>query len=116
MKMKNSNEPCCAGDFPTVGPTPLNFVGSGKPQKASKYTMSTPKGTLGRGSSPTGSSGIRGSSLIHNADGPKCHIVATLYKPNASEASMTQKRTYTVPSKAGTGDFYMERARQGQSY
>lgn len=115
--MKDSSCPdCTPSDFQTVGHSPMSYVGSGAAHPNSKYTISVPRGTMGRGSSPTGSTGNRGSSLIRNADGPKCHIVATLYKPNAAEANMTQKRTYNVPSKAGEGDFYMEKSRQGQSF
>ena len=106
----------CNSDFGTVGHSPLSYVGSGAAHPNSKYTKSVAKGTMGRGSSPTGTMASRSSVKLSESNGPKCTIVASLYKPNAAEASATQRNTYTVPSKAGVGDFWQERARQGQSY
>jgi len=104
----------CNSDFGTVGDSPLSYVGDGKASSSSKYTKSMPKGTMGRGSSPTGRAGNKGSSLIKEANGPKCSVQTTLYKANASDANMTQRNVYTVPSAAGVGGFWKERSRQGQ--
>jgi hypothetical protein len=106
----------CNSDFDTVGDNVFSFVGSGAAHPNSKYTKSVAKGTMGRGSSPTGTMASRSNVKLSEGDGPKCTIVASLYKPNAAEASATQRNTYLVPSKAGVGDFWSEKARQGQSY
>jgi hypothetical protein len=104
----------CKSDFGTVGHSPLSYVGSGAAHPNSKYTKSVPKGTMGRGSSPTGTMASRSSVKLNEADGPKCTVVATLYKANAAEASASQRNTYLVKSAAGVKDFFTERARQGQ--
>jgi hypothetical protein len=104
----------CNSDFNTVGDKPLSFVGSGQPSKPSPYTKSLPKNTMGRGASPTGTMAIRSNVKLPESGGPKCTVVATLYRPNAAEASAQLRNTHNIPSKAGVGDFWQERARQGQ--
>lgn len=103
----------CKSEFGTVGHSPLSYVGGGAAHPNMKYTKSVAKGTMGRGSSPTGTMASRSNVKLNEGDGPKCSIQATLYKPNAAEASATERNTYVVPSKAGVGDFWSERARQG---
>jgi hypothetical protein len=100
--------------FGTVGDSPLSYVGSGAAHPNSKYTKSVPKGTMGRGSSPTGTMASRSNIKLNEADGPKCSIQATLYHANAPEASAQMRNTKLVPSKAGIGDFWNEKMRSGQ--
>lgn len=104
----------CSSDFNTVGDSPLSYVGSGAAHPNSKYTKSVAKGTMGRGASPIGKMASRSNIKLNEGDGPKCTIVATLYKANAAEASKQLRNTYLVPSKAGVGDFWQEKSRQGQ--
>jgi hypothetical protein len=104
----------CNSAFNTVGDSPLSFVGSGAAQSKSSYTKSLSRNTMGTGASPTGTMASRSNVKLPESGGPKCTIVATLYKANAAEASATQRNTYLVPSKAGVGDFWQERSRQGQ--
>src|SRR5260370_40680976 len=78
----------------------LNMSGNSSP-----YTMTKPKNTQGRGKSPTGKSAIRGHSMIHEANGPKCHIVATLYKANAAEAGKQTRNVRLLPAVMGERAF-----------
>ncbi len=109
----NSN-PCNASAFGAVGESPLSYVGSGKAPANSKYTKKLPKNSMGTGTSPTGEKGVRANKKMPETGGPKCEVVATLYHQNAAEASAQQRNTYLLPSKAGVGDFWAERSRQGQ--
>ena len=96
------------GDFPTVGDSVLSYVargGCGKPNKGKLVA----KGTEGRGKSPTGTMASRSSTKIHEAQGPRCTVKATLYKSNAAEASQTQRNVRIMPSAAGVGDFWKKR-------
>lgn len=77
------------------------------------YVMVRPKNTQGRGKSPTGRSAIRGSTMIHEANGPACTVKATLYKANAAEASATQRNVRTLP--AVMGDRAFQPARYGKT-
>lgn len=99
------------GSFPVVGDAVLSYVsrgGSARPN--TKYEKVVAKQTEGRGSSPTGKSAIRGSTMIHEANGPKCHIVSKLYSANAAEASATTRNVRVVPSAVGVGDFWKKRS------
>ena len=96
-------------DFPTVGNSVLSYVGCGGAAKRSKYTIPVSKGTMGRGSSPTGKAAIRGSNKIEEASGPRCTVVAKLYEKNAAEASNSQRNVRLMPSAAGVGDFWKKR-------
>lgn len=107
MKTSTSN-------FPTVGDSVLAYVGTGAACRTSKYTIAVPKQTMGRGSSPTGKKANRSSSLIHEANGPKCTIVATLYKANAASANDTERNVRIMPSATGVGDFWKARNITGQ--
>jgi len=102
--------------FPTVGDSVLSYVGTGGAAKRSGYTIEMPVHTMGRGKSPTGTTGKRGSSMISEADGPKCTIVSTLYKANAAEASATARNVTIMPSRAGISDFWRARVKTGQRY
>lgn len=102
--------------FPTVGNSVLSYVGSGGAAKRCGYTIEMPVHTMGRGKSPTGSTGKKGSSLIHEANGPKCTVTGTLYSANAAEASMTQRNVKIMPPAAGSKDFWRARIATGQRY
>lgn len=103
--MKNST----TTSFPTVGDSVLSYVASGGSGKPSSHTKVVAKQTMGRGKSPIGSAAIRGSSKIQEAQGPRCHVVAKLYKANAAEASAVQRNVRIMPSAAGVGDFWKKR-------
>lgn len=104
----------CKSDFGTVGDSPLSYVGSGAAHPNSKYTKSLKRNTMGTGASPTGKMASRSNIKLNEADGPKCSIQATLYKPNAAEASKQLRNTRLVKSAAGIKDFFVERSMQGQ--
>lgn len=102
--------------FPTVGDSVLSYVGNGGAAKRSGYTIEMPVNTMGKGSSPTGTTGKRGSTMIHEADGPKCTITGTLYSANSAEASATQRNVRIMPSISGVSDFWRARVKAGQRY
>lgn len=102
--------------FPTVGDSVLSYVGSGGAAKRSGYTIEMPVKTMGRGSSPTGTTGNKSGKMIHEANGPKCTITGTLYSANAAEASATQRNVKIMPSATGSGDFWRARVKAGQQY
>lgn len=52
----------------------------------------------------------RSASLIHEANGPACTIVAKICYPNAPEHNQTQRGLKTVPSSVGNRDFWGARA------
>jgi hypothetical protein len=109
-------EACPDSAYNTVGHSPLSYVGDGKPPAHSPYTKSMPRNSMGTGSSPTGKKVNRANVHMSERGGPKCTITATLYKPNAAESSAQLRNTRTLPSAAGVKDFFVERARQGQSF
>lgn len=58
---------------------------------------------------------LEGATASHRANiqerlGAKLAPSAVLYAPNAAESSLTQRNVYTVPSRAGTGDFYLRKS------
>lgn len=94
-------------DFPKMGESMehvLNLSGERSP-----YTKSTPRKTMGRGSSPTGTAAIRGRTMIKEANGPCFHIKATLYSQNAAEASAVTRNVRIMPSAVGNRDFWSKR-------
>jgi len=105
----------CNSEFGTVGDSPLSYVGAGTPGAgSSKYTKKLPRNSMGEGYSPTGTTGSRTNVKLPEIGGPRCTIEATLYRQNAAEASAQLRNTRLMPSAAGVGDFWTERARQGQ--
>jgi hypothetical protein len=100
MERSRTDEP----SFPQMGESAIHGLLnlSGRP---SAYTTSTPKKTRGRGASPTGTAGHRGSTLINEANGPSCHVTATLYKSNAAEAGMQTRNVKILKSAVGVRDF-----------
>lgn len=107
-------ESCTASEFGTVGENVLSFVGSGAAHPNSKYTTPLKRNVLGGGGMPAGTMASRSNIKLNEADGPKCTIVATLYKPNAADAGAQTRNVKLVPSKAGVGDFWNEKMRSGQ--
>lgn len=100
--------------FSTVGDSVLSYVGNGTCKQPLRGSLEA-KQTMGRGRSPIGSSAIRGNTQIHEAMGPKCCVVATLYKPNAAESSATERNVRIMPSAVGVGDFWKARTVTGQN-
>lgn len=110
--MAKTNVTNSASDFPTVGESVVQHV-CNLSGKSSKYTMVTPKKTMGRGASPIGATGgVKSHSMIHEAHGPAFTVKATLYKANAAEASMTMRNVRVVPTVVGNRDsgFWAKRA------
>lgn len=101
-------------DFPQVQDDVLGYVGHGVPQPNVRGRM-LPRGIEGRGASPTGSKADRANKL-KEGDGPRCYIQATLYKPNAAEASSQPRAVRIMPSAAGVSDFWSARSGTGQPY
>lgn len=95
-------------DFPNVGDSVLSYVGNGTPQPNVRGRM-VPKGTEGRGSSPTGSK-VNRVNKMREGDGPRCYIDQTLYQKNAAEASAQPRSLKIMPSAAGISDFWKARA------
>jgi hypothetical protein len=103
--------------LPRVGDNVLSFVGNGQPTKAnSRYTKAVPKGTMGRGKSPTGASAIKSNKRINEANGPKCTIVSKLYQANAAESSATERNVRIMSSCCGVSDFQKARSVAGSVY
>ena len=101
-----------SNDFPQVQDNILDYVGHGTPQPNIRGRM-IPKGTQGRGSSPTGTKSNRPNYQIHEANGPRCYIQATLYKSNAADASQQPRSLRIMPSAAGISDFWAARTLAG---
>jgi hypothetical protein len=95
--------------FAAVGDNVLSYVGSGAAHPDPRYTTPEPKGTMGRGKSPTGTKANRSNKMIGEISGPKCCVTATLYKPNASSASATERNVRIMPSAMGRQDFWKSR-------
>lgn len=96
-------------DFPTVGDSPLSYVGNGVPQPNVRGRM-VPRNKMGTGSSPTGSKVNRTNSLkMQDSDGPRCFVQETLYKANAADASAQPRSLRIMPSAAGVSDFWKAR-------
>jgi hypothetical protein len=82
-----------------IGKSVLNM------SRGSRYTMTVAKKTEGRGSSPTGATGKRSSTVIHEANGPKCHIDQKLYKSNAASAGEQTRNVKIMKPATGDTDF-----------
>jgi hypothetical protein len=93
---RKERESASASPFPKMGETLIqnlvNVSGNRSP-----YTMTTPKKTMGRGKSPTGTMAVRGRTQIREANGPQFHVSTTLYHQNAAEASQVLRNTKMVP-------------------
>lgn len=91
--------------FPTMGEdwiTEMINV-SGQP---SAYTKPVARKNTQSGDVPgTGTMAVKGHSVIRNANGPACTIVATIAYPNAEGSNMTGRNLRRVRP-GGTGGFY----------
>lgn len=95
-------------DFEAVGDSPLDYVGHGVPQPNVRGKL-VPKGTMGRGSSPTGTK-VNTINKLKDRDGPRCYVQETLYKKNAATASDQPRSVRIMPSAAGISDFWKARS------
>jgi len=99
--------------FPKVGDNIAKHV-MNMSRRPSPYTTLEPKKTEGRGASPTGRKANRGATMIHEANGPKCHIDQVLYKANAPEAGMQMRNVRLMKPAMGDQDFRSRKTyRQG---
>lgn len=90
------------GDFATMGPANANAVNaSGAP---SPYTKPVAKKGGSGGMIAAATANHRAAILERN--GASLRISATLYKANAAEASLVQRRVRIVPSSLGNRDFW----------
>ena len=96
MAKTKERESASPSAFPKMGDSLVEHLINTSGNR-SPYTQTTPKKTMGRGSSPTGKAAVRGRTMIHEANGPSFHISTTLYKQNAAEASATQRNTRILP-------------------
>jgi hypothetical protein len=89
--------------FPKIGDNvPVHVLNM---SRGSRYTTSVARKTGGRGSSPTGTTGHRSSSLIHEANGPRCCIKETLYAANAASAGEQTRNVRLMKPAVGCADF-----------
>lgn len=100
-----------SNDFPQVQDDVLGYVGNGIPQPNLRGKL-VPKGTQGRGSSPTGTNATR-SNKLRQGDGPRCYIQEQLYESNAADASSQPRELKIMPSAAGVSDFWAARSLAG---
>jgi len=104
MAKNTQSEP--KGKFATQGTSVAKSV-------AKSQSAAPQKGILRpRGGSKGGM--LEGATASHKANvqerlGAKLAPQATLYAPNAAEASATQRNVVTVPSAIGNRDFYLRR-------
>lgn len=70
----------------------------------SSYTMSVPKKSGGKSVQTSGKAN-RSATMIHEANGPKCHVVATLYKANAVQANDVTRGIRLLKPAKGDRDF-----------
>ena len=120
MAKKANSSVYNSSDFPVMGESLLSHILNVSGQR-SPYTKVVGKQTMGRGASPTGRSAIRPHTMIHEANGPKCSIQATLYKANSAEASKVLRNTTMVapvierPDHVGSAKtFWTERRQYAQ--
>lgn len=78
----------------------LNLSGAPSP-----YTTRTPIKRGGKSVQVSGTKSNRSATMIHEANGPACKIVATLYKKNAAAASDVTRSIRILPSAVGDRDF-----------
>ncbi len=79
--------------------------------RPSPYTMPQPRHRSGGANVPgVGDKKNRGSSLIHNAQGPAVCKFATLYERNAAIATEGTRNVRLMPRYTGDGGFWAKRA------
>jgi hypothetical protein len=101
--------------FPTMGDhgIPDSFVNmSGQ---RSPYTQVGPgMGGPGKNAGPDSAGGVRKSTEIENANGPRLAPVTKIYEGNAAEANSGLRNVQIMPSAAGVSDFWGQRAVRGK--
>lgn len=78
----------------------MNLSGAPSP-----YTTSVGKKGGGKSVQTSGKNAIKGRTMIKGANGPACHIKATLYAPNAASAGEQTRNIRILPSAVGSRDF-----------
>ena len=94
------------GSFPTVGTglaAPVNA--SGAPSR--NTTLAAKHGASG--GMLEGATANHRAAVLNEPNGPQHRITATLYAPNAAEATATQRNVRIVPSALGNRDFWDRR-------
>ena len=88
--------------------------------KASRYTTNVKRKNTASASGPANTASHRGRTMIKEANGPKQHVVATLYGRNAAAASEQQRNVRTLPpvmrrsdGTGSAGDFWSSRKTNG---
>lgn len=89
----------------------LNLSGAPSP-----YTMSTPVKRGGKSVQASGTKANRSATMIREANGPACKIVATLYKKNAVQANDLTRGIRTLPAVMGDRDFKPHDYNQAKGY
>lgn len=90
--------------FEKMGDGWMGHVVNASGQRSS-YTTPVGRKSGGRSVQPSGTAAKRGSSMIHEANGPACTIKATLYKANAAEAGLQTRNVKLMKSATGSRDF-----------
>lgn len=85
-----------SSSFPTMGDGWMKHCMNLVPGPSRYTTNVKRKGSAG-GTAPAKTASHRGRTMIHEANGPKHHVVAKLYGRNAAESSATQRNTRTLP-------------------
>lgn len=100
--------------FPPMGDQgiPSGFVNmSGN---RSPYTQAVPKQGAKSGA-PDDTGGIRTSTMINHAQGPRLAPITRIYPDNEAEAKPQMRNVKIVPGRGGVDDFYVTRLRQSEA-
>jgi hypothetical protein len=98
-------------NFPKMGDEGIPSSVVNLSARPSPYTEPQPRHRSGGADIPgAGDKANRGSTLIHNAQGPAPCKFATLYEQNAAVATEGQKNVRLMPRYAGDGGFWAKRA------
>lgn len=102
--------------FPTMGDKWMKHCVNASGRRSAN-TISVPRKNTAGGTAPGKTANVRGRTLIKEAQGPRFHISATLYKRNAAESSATERNVKlmspAIRRSDGTGsagDFWSKRA------
>lgn len=102
-------------DFPKMGDKWMKHCLNLVPAPSRYTTDVKRKGSAG-GTAPAKTANRRGRTMINEANGPKFHVVHTLYSKNAAAASTQQRNVKLVPSAirrsdgtGSAGDFWSEK-------
>lgn len=105
--------------FPTMGDKWMKHCMNLVPGP-SRYTTDVRRKNTASASGPAKTASHRGRTMIHEANGPKFHVVAKLYGSNAAAASQQQRNVRTLPpvirrtdGTGSAGDFWSSRKTNG---